>query len=279
MISDCAGERRPRAIGRNWKQALAKMPGQQTPDHIEQADEDQHPGSLKVEIPAPAVLVRHHVPVARLHQRPRRWDRQLEQRVSQHIAGFAPIEARVRDHNFQAGDQQGKKAQDGDPVSDADEGRVPRSNCRGWHSRGGTCDISRTAHAGIVSFCEQVANAGGRRGILKPRQPIRLQQFATHFAAAMECTEARAQQASRYAHATKISSSRKASNCFSGPLDSRRVRMTPAIVPCSIEATSCGSVESGSEEVANIRTSALLCRITICCTIFAPSTSELTEYR
>jgi len=30
--------------------------------------------------------------------------------------------------------------------------------------------------------------------------------------------------------------------------------MTPAIVPWSMEATSCGSVASGSEELANIRT-------------------------
>ena len=55
--------------------------------------------------------------------------------------------------------------------------------------------------------------------------------------------------------------------------------MTPPTVACSMSATSCGSVASGSEDVASIRTIAWLWRIFICCTIFAPSTSELTEYR
>jgi len=60
---------------------------------------------------APAVLVRQYVPVAGRHQCPRGRDRQFEQRWSQIVASFTPMEARVRDHNFNSGNEQGKKAQ------------------------------------------------------------------------------------------------------------------------------------------------------------------------
>jgi hypothetical protein len=64
---------------------------------------------------------------------------------------------------------------------------------------------------------------------------------------------------------------------FSGAPDSSILRLTPTIIPWSMEATSCGSVATGSRELFNIRTIASLNRIPICCTIFAPSTSELSE--
>jgi hypothetical protein len=51
----------------------------------------------------------------------------------------------------------------------------------------------------------------------------------------------------------------------------------PAIAPCSMEATSLGSPGSGSRDDANISTIALLDRIPVCPTIFAPCTSETRE--
>jgi len=54
----------------------------------------------------------------------------LEQRRSQYVTGFTPIEARVRDENFHSADEQGQEAHGGDPVGDADDGRVPRDSCR-----------------------------------------------------------------------------------------------------------------------------------------------------
>jgi len=46
---------------------------------------------LKVEIPAPAILVRQHVPEAGGHQRSWGRDRDFEKRGSQDVAGFAPV--------------------------------------------------------------------------------------------------------------------------------------------------------------------------------------------
>ena len=86
-----------------------------------------------MEIAAPAVLVGKHVAVAGGDGCSRGGNRQLEQRRSEYVAGFAPIEARVRDENFNSADEQGQEAQGGDPVGDADDGRVPRSDCCGQH--------------------------------------------------------------------------------------------------------------------------------------------------
>jgi hypothetical protein len=107
-----------------------------------------------MEIAAPAVLIRQHITVAGRHQCPRGRDRQFEQRWSQIVAGFTPIEARVRDDNFGSADEQGKKAEGGDPVRDADERRMPRSIRRSRdgvrNRRRSTWDASGVAHAGMV---------------------------------------------------------------------------------------------------------------------------------
>ena len=119
-----------------------------------------------MEIPAPAVLVRQHVPVTGRHQCPRGRDRYFEQCWSQYIAGFAPIEARMRDYKFNSTDKQGNKAQGGDPVSDADVGRVPRSNRRGRDRRSRSWDASGVAHPRMVSCGAQIAHIGWNAGMI-----------------------------------------------------------------------------------------------------------------
>jgi hypothetical protein len=51
-----------------------------------------------------------------------------EQRTHVHVAGFSPIKPRVRDENFEAGDDQGQERQSGEPVREANQQSVPRSN-------------------------------------------------------------------------------------------------------------------------------------------------------
>jgi len=70
----------------------------------------------------------------------------------------------VRDHNFNSADEQGKKAQGSDPVSDADEGRVPRRNRRGSDRRDSTWDASGVAHAGMVPCAADIAHTGRNAG-------------------------------------------------------------------------------------------------------------------
>lgn len=63
-----------------------------------------------------------------------------------YVAGLPPIEARVRDEDFNSGDEQCKKAEGGDPMRDADDARVSRGNRPGWRCRGRSCDPSGIAH-------------------------------------------------------------------------------------------------------------------------------------
>ena len=70
------------------------------------------------------------------------------------MASYTPIEARTGDHNFRSADEQGKEAQGRNPVSDADEGRVPRRSRLCWDGdrdgRDSTWNASGVAHAGMV---------------------------------------------------------------------------------------------------------------------------------
>ena len=97
----------------------------QTGDDVDEARQHQGPCRLKVEIPAPAILVGQHVSVASRDCRSRRRDRNLEQRRSPRIAHFAPIEARVRDQDLNAGDQQSNERNYCDPVRHPDEQSMP----------------------------------------------------------------------------------------------------------------------------------------------------------
>src|SRR5580698_11560729 len=78
-----------------------------------------------------------------------------------YIAGFAPIEARVRDQDFNSRDEQGEKTQRGDPMSDTDQGRVPRSNRSVWDSRGRNCGPCGIAHRRMLASGERIAQGGG----------------------------------------------------------------------------------------------------------------------
>jgi len=78
-----------------------------------------------MEIPAPAVLVGQHVSVAGRDGGARRRDRYPEQRRSPRITHFAPIEARVRDQDFDARDQQSDERNYCDPVRHPNEHSMP----------------------------------------------------------------------------------------------------------------------------------------------------------
>jgi hypothetical protein len=50
-----------------------------------------------------------------------------EQRMSQGVADLTPIEAGVRNHDLQAADEQREEAEYGEPVREANDGRMPGS--------------------------------------------------------------------------------------------------------------------------------------------------------
>src|SRR5438128_1002443 len=108
-------------MGLAGQQVLRKMAAPQSGDEIQQPGQHHKPGGLKMESAAPAVLVGQDEAVAGGDNSAGSGDRNLEQGRRQDIAGFTPIEARVRNQNFDASDQQGQETERGNPVSDPNQ--------------------------------------------------------------------------------------------------------------------------------------------------------------
>src|SRR4051794_14571555 len=114
-----------------------------------------------MEIAAPAVLVRQHVAVTGRDGCSRSRNGQLKQRSSEYVAILAPIEARVRNKNFNSADEQGQKTQSRNPVGDANKQRV--ANRSGWPSRISGRDPNRIGHLGNCSNSARLVHAISRR--------------------------------------------------------------------------------------------------------------------
>ena len=143
-------ERLPCPVGRGRKQIASKVPGPQTPDGIEEANEHHSPSSLKVKIAAPTILIGQHVAITRLHQRSRGRDRYLEQRPRPHVSGFAPIKTRVRDHDLNPAYQQSKEADRSNPVRDTNKRSMSgRIRILEWINVGHVGKDSTAAKSGI----------------------------------------------------------------------------------------------------------------------------------
>src|SRR5262245_45263705 len=131
MMRDILRDRLPSKACPSREQILLEVSTQQTGNHIHQADKYDDPGGFEVEIAAPAVLVRQNIPVAGIYPRTGRRDREIEQRGSHDIPGFAPIKAWMRNYNFCSAQQQGYDAEGTDPMGDANECGMPgRDRCR-----------------------------------------------------------------------------------------------------------------------------------------------------
>ena len=72
------------------------MPGEEAEQQIEQTRADRKPCCLKMEIAAPAVLIREHVPIAGGHGIPGGWQVQLEPRAHVYVAGLTPVKPWMR---------------------------------------------------------------------------------------------------------------------------------------------------------------------------------------
>ena len=75
---------------------------------------------------APAVLIGEDEFIACLDDASGGWNRNLEECGGGGVAGFAPIEAGVGDDEFDSGDEEGEKAECGEPVGEADDEGMAR---------------------------------------------------------------------------------------------------------------------------------------------------------
>ncbi len=135
-LREDAAEGAPGAVAFFGEQVAAEMAGEKAVEAIGEAGDHDDPGSLKVEGAAPAVLVGHDVVVAGRHRVARGGNGDGEEWTRHDVADFAPVEARVGDDDFSAGDEQGEEAEHGDPMGHADESRVARGAQFRWGGSG-----------------------------------------------------------------------------------------------------------------------------------------------
>jgi len=115
MIRNDTRDGTPAEIRLAWQQILAEVLGEKAGESVNQAGQDANPGGEKMQGPAPAR--RPAYPETK---------RKIKYRGSPHATCFAPIKTRMSHEYGDATDDKSQKAEGMDPVSDADQGRVPR---------------------------------------------------------------------------------------------------------------------------------------------------------
>src|SRR6476646_7936701 len=131
-------------------------------DEIQQTRRHHAPRRLKMQMPAPTVLVGQDETVAGRHRASRRRNRDLEQCLCVDVSHFPPIEARVGDDDLNAGYEQRQKAQSRNPMGDADDCGMPRPR----RSGGRYC---RIGHSWIISLPYYPHGLTTRTGLLPAR--------------------------------------------------------------------------------------------------------------
>ena len=115
----------PAPVRGDGQQVVPEVAGPETRDRVNQAGEHQGPGRFKVQVPAPAILVREHIAVTGRDRASRRRNGYFEQHGRPRIAGFAPIKTGMRDEDLNSADEQSEEDDYRDPVRYADQRRMP----------------------------------------------------------------------------------------------------------------------------------------------------------
>src|ERR1700721_2136556 len=106
----------PAALSALRYKVFAEVSVRQACEHVHSTGEQHEPRGLEVQVTAPAILVRHYILVGGGYGIARGWDVQGEGRFRHHIAYFSPVEAWMRDDDFQPADEQGEEGNDHQPM-------------------------------------------------------------------------------------------------------------------------------------------------------------------
>jgi len=110
-----------------------------------------------MEIAAPAILVRKNIAITSGNHVSGCGNGDFEQRSRVDVAGLAPIEARMRDNNFQSANQESEEGKGDEPVRDAHETRVPGMRCLGhWRSSTNSAAVVQGVSARRLVLCALV---------------------------------------------------------------------------------------------------------------------------
>src|SRR6476646_9912462 len=95
------------------------MPREHAEQAIEQSRPDRKPCRLEMEIAAPAVLIGEHVAVAGGDCPAGGWHVKIEPGMHVYIAGFAPVQARMRKQDLSSATEQSEKGKRRKPMGHA----------------------------------------------------------------------------------------------------------------------------------------------------------------
>src|SRR5271169_3986957 len=114
MIRQHAQDSLPAEIPLGGQKVIPEVPGGATSDDIGEPSENQNPCRKEMNGPVPD------------RGTDDKWNGKIDQGRGIEVAGFAPVQARVGYENTDAARKQGKYAERGDPMGDADNQETAR---------------------------------------------------------------------------------------------------------------------------------------------------------
>lgn len=114
-----------RALLTRGEQVAAEMTAGEEIEEVDDAGDDEKPRRFEMQVAAPAILVREDITVTGRDTVARGGDVKAEEWRRVDVTDLTPVEARMRNQNLNTGDEQRDGRDEGKPVRDANEQRMP----------------------------------------------------------------------------------------------------------------------------------------------------------
>src|SRR5262249_38542682 len=124
VLGERVSYRRPSQVREGRHEIPAEVAAAKPRDEVGEAGEAEQPRRLEVQVTAPAVLIRKHIPVAGGYRRTGCGHRDDEEGVLLDVSRFAPVKARVREQDLDAAHEEREEGYRREPVRHAHEAGV-----------------------------------------------------------------------------------------------------------------------------------------------------------
>jgi hypothetical protein len=146
VIGDSAREGRPGELSFGGKQVVEEVPRKDAGDEVQQAVQHAKPDGFEVHVTSLAGRAAEH-----------EGQRQIEKGRRADSAGLAPVEAGVGEDDAEAADCKGDEGDGVDPMSDADEQKMPRLFPYRCFADRGPREVGSFRHFRLADFSTCVA--------------------------------------------------------------------------------------------------------------------------